>query len=55
VYASRGNTVFMATHILEIAEKMCTRVGIIKDGRIVKVIEKLENLEEEFMREFSHA
>lgn len=55
VYASHGNTVFMATHILEIAEKMCTRVGIIKDGRIVKVIEKLENLEEEFMREFSHA
>ena len=28
----RGGAVFMTTHILDVAEKMCDRVGIIKDG-----------------------
>jgi len=54
-YASEGNTVFMATHIIEMAKKMCTRVGIIKDGRIIAVLEDLKNLEEEFLREFENA
>ncbi|MEN1968669.1 ABC transporter ATP-binding protein [Lentibacillus sp. N15] len=30
-----GTTVFMSTHILEIAEQMCDRVGIILDGTII--------------------
>ena len=34
---SRGTAVFMTTHILEVAEKMCDRVGIINDGKLVKV------------------
>ncbi len=51
-YVSKGGTVFMTTHILEIAEKICSRVGIIKDGKIVRILEDVENLEEEFMREF---
>ncbi len=54
-YVAKGNTVFMATHILEIARRMCDRVGIIKNGRIVRIIEDLDNLEKEFLREFSHA
>ncbi|MHB8842172.1 MAG: ABC transporter ATP-binding protein [Candidatus Aquicultor sp.] len=33
----RGTTVFMSTHILEIAEKMCDRVGIIDKGTLVAV------------------
>ena len=33
--AARGVTVFMSTHILEIAERMCTRVGIIRAGQLV--------------------
>ena len=33
----RGNTVFMTTHILEVAEKMCDRVGIINKGKLIKV------------------
>ncbi|KGA98814.1 ABC transporter [Alkalihalobacillus alcalophilus ATCC 27647 = CGMCC 1.3604] len=32
-----GMTVFMSTHILEIAEQMCDRVGIIKDGQLITV------------------
>ena len=33
--ADRGKTIFMTTHILEIAEKMSDRIGIINKGRIV--------------------
>ncbi len=54
-YVNKGNTVFMATHILEIAQRMCTRIGIIKNGKIVKVVENLEDLEEIFLREFEDA
>jgi ABC-2 type transport system ATP-binding protein len=32
---TKGKTVFMSTHILEIAERMCDRVGIINQGRLV--------------------
>lgn len=30
-----GMTAFVSTHILEIAEQMCDRIGIISDGRII--------------------
>lgn len=33
----RGVTVFMSTHIMEIAERMCDRVAIIDHGRIVAI------------------
>ena len=32
---NKGTTVFMSTHILEIAEAMCDRVAIINQGKIV--------------------
>ena len=32
-----GKTIFFSTHILEVAEKLCSRVAIIKQGRLVKV------------------
>jgi ABC-2 type transport system ATP-binding protein len=35
--AERGAAVFMSTHILEIAERMCDRVGIIQSGRLIAV------------------
>lgn len=31
----RGKTVFMSTHILEIAERMCDRIGIIQGGHLI--------------------
>jgi ABC-2 type transport system ATP-binding protein len=31
----KGVTVFMSTHILEIAERMCDRVGIIQNGELL--------------------
>lgn len=33
----KGTTVFFSTHILEVAEKLCDRVAIIKEGKIVKI------------------
>jgi ABC-2 type transport system ATP-binding protein len=33
--ASKGVTVFMSTHTLEIVEQMCTRVAIINKGKII--------------------
>ena len=33
----RGCTVFMSTHILEIAERVCDRIGIINGGKLVTV------------------
>lgn len=33
--AQRGATVFLSTHILEIAERMCDRIGIIDQGRLI--------------------
>ncbi|MDR1954042.1 MAG: ABC transporter ATP-binding protein [Clostridiales Family XIII bacterium] len=31
----RGDAVFFSTHVLEVAEKLCDKVAIIKDGRLV--------------------
>jgi ABC-2 type transport system ATP-binding protein len=31
----RGQTVFMSTHTLEVAEEMCDRIGVILGGRLV--------------------
>ena len=51
-----GRTVFMCTHILEIAEKLCNRIAVINDGRIVSSgsLDELrvgdEDLEDIFLR-----
>ena len=53
-YASKGNTVLFSTHVLEVAEKLCDRVAIIKKGNIVKIgkmkdIKKDTSLEQVFL------
>ena len=35
--ADRGSAVFLSTHILEIAERMCDRIGIINKGELAAV------------------
>jgi ABC-2 type transport system ATP-binding protein len=32
---SRGATILMSTHVLEIAEQMCDRIGIINEGKLI--------------------
>ena len=34
-FCDNGGTVFMSTHVLEIAERMCDRVGILKNGQLI--------------------
>ncbi len=34
-YSQEGCTIFMTTHIMEIAEKMCQRIGIINSGKLI--------------------
>lgn len=57
-HAEAGNSVFFSTHILEIAEKLCDRIGIIKDGKLIfvgsheemkKQLKENASLEELFM------
>jgi ABC-2 type transport system ATP-binding protein len=35
--AERGAAIFLSTHILEIAERMCDRIGIIDKGKLIAV------------------
>jgi len=35
--ADRGAAIFLSTHILEIAERMCDRIGIINTGNLIAV------------------
>ena len=34
-HCDRGGAIFFSTHVLEVAEKLCDMVAIIKDGRLV--------------------
>ena len=34
-HCKEGNTVFFSTHVLEVAEKLCDRIGIISGGKLV--------------------
>lgn len=57
--ASKGSMVLFSTHVLEVAEKLCNKVAIIKDGKLVydgkmeKVI-KEKSLEDVFMELMSN-
>ncbi|MBN2467746.1 MAG: ABC transporter ATP-binding protein [Deltaproteobacteria bacterium] len=43
--ARRGKTIFVSTHVLEIAEEICDRIAIIQDGRVT-VSGTIEELKE---------
>lgn len=36
-HCDNGNTVFFSTHVLEVAEKLCDRIGIIHKGKLIAV------------------
>lgn len=36
-HCDAGNTVFFSTHVLEVAEKLCDRIAIIDNGRLIAV------------------
>lgn len=47
----KGATVFLSSHILSEVQRLCSRVAIIKDGRIIK-LEKMSNLTENNYKKF---
>jgi len=55
-YIKQGNTVFFSTHVLEIAEEICTQIGIIDKGKllhqgpITELKKKKQHLEEFFLK-----
>ena len=51
-HAKAGNTVFFSTHILEVAEKLCDRVGIINKGELV-FVGTFEEMKEKFKEQTS--
>jgi len=36
-HCDKGNSVFFSTHILEVAEKLCDRIGIIHHGKLIAI------------------
>ena len=36
-HAKNGKCVFFSTHVLEVAERLCDRIGIINKGKIIFV------------------
>lgn len=54
-----GSAVFFSTHVLDVAEKLCNRIAIIKQGKLVAsgAVEELtkdKSLEEVFLEVVSH-
>ncbi|MBQ1465490.1 MAG: ABC transporter ATP-binding protein [Eubacteriaceae bacterium] len=53
-HCDRGGAIFFSTHVLEVAEKLCDKVAIIKQGRLVRVgtmdeVKGDDSLEEVFL------
>lgn len=51
-HAASGNAVFFSTHILDVAERLCDRVGIINKGKLV-FVGTFEEMKEKFKEETS--
>ena len=53
---AQGSAIFFSTHVLEVAEKLCSRVGILRAGRLIaegtpEEIGQVRSLEDVFMEE----
>lgn len=51
-HARQNNTVFFSTHILEVAERLCDRVGIINKGKLI-FVGTYEEMKKEFQKNAS--
>ncbi len=46
-HADKGNCVFFSSHVLEVVEKVCDKVGIIDDGRLIACL-AIDELKERY-------
>lgn len=46
-HTKEGNSVFFSTHVLEVAEKLCDRIGIINKGKLI-FVGTYEEMKEKF-------
>ena len=58
-FVKNGGAIFYSTHVLEVAEKLCNKVAIIKEGKIIQegTMEELvgdKSLEEVFMEQSTY-
>ena len=51
-YTKQNKTVFFSTHILEVAERLCDRVGIINKGKLI-FVGTYEEMKKEFQKNAS--
>lgn len=56
----KGNAIFFSTHVLDVAEKLCNKIAIIKNGELIasgdiQSLTKGESLESVFMEVVSNA
>lgn len=53
-HCKKGKTVFFSSHVLDVVEKLCDRVGIIDNGKLIAVgsIEELKSREDSSLEEF---
>lgn len=55
----RGSAIFFSTHVLEVAEKLCTRIAVISGGRLAaegdtRELTQDKSLEDVFMEVTGH-
>lgn len=53
-FCSNGGAIFFSTHVLEVAEKLCNKIAIIKNGKLIESgkiedVTKNESLEDVFL------
>ena len=58
-FCENGGAIFFSTHILEVAQKLCNKIAIIKNGELVvsgkmEEVTKDNSLEDVFMELTSH-
>ena len=59
-FCSSGGAIFFSTHVLEVAEKLCNKIAIIKEGKLVVTgnmdeVTKNSSLEDVFLELSNHA
>ena len=53
-HADNGHKVFFSSHVIDVVEKVCDRVGIIKNGKLIAVgtVDELKDRAGESLEEF---